>query len=118
MDVGQPAYMSKYAFPRGGNVARFAHIHPVMTKTWTVVKVNSDASDTYAAESLRAAVTLANADPDSVLEFGTVEAADAGMARLMRPRKWHRVCQSCAQPMRKVAAGIHDCDTCGYTVVA
>lgn len=81
-----------------------------MSKTFFVVMVNGDYSDTHAAETLAGAVELANADPDSDLKFGTVEASDAGAARLMLNRvhtrmTLRRVCGTCSAPMSKG----HDC---------
>lgn len=77
--------MSKYAIRRGRTQARFAHIHPVMENIFFVVRVNRSNSDTFAAKSLADALELAQPDEGDSLEFGTVEARDAGMARLMRP---------------------------------
>lgn len=60
-------------------------------KTFYVVRVDGDLFDTYAAETLRAAVEAAYPDARCVVECGKVQAADAGAARLMTPAKWHRV---------------------------
>jgi hypothetical protein len=69
-------------------VARFAHIHPGMSKLFVIVRVNGSNSDTHAAETLAQALELAMPDDGDVIEFGFVQANDAGAARLMRPRKW------------------------------
>jgi hypothetical protein len=51
-------------------------------KTFYVVRVNGDAADTHAAETLAEAVSIAMPDPGSRLAIGTVKARDAGAARL------------------------------------
>jgi hypothetical protein len=51
-------------------------------KTFYVVRVNNDAADTHAAETLAGAVAIAMPDPGSRLHIGTVKAKDAGAARL------------------------------------
>lgn len=47
-----------------------------------VVRVNGDPKDTHAALSLDEAIELANADDGDVLEYTTVSAVDAGLARI------------------------------------
>lgn len=48
-----------------------------------LVRVDGDPLDTYAAESLDQALEMANPDAGSTVEVATVEAPDAGAARLM-----------------------------------
>lgn len=50
---------------------------------FVVVRVDGDPLDTYAAETLDQALSLAGADDGSKLEMAEVEADDAGAARLM-----------------------------------
>lgn len=53
-----------------------------------VIRVNKDDADTHAAPSLERALELALPDPDDVVEYGEVEAPDAGAARLNAPPSW------------------------------
>jgi hypothetical protein len=53
-----------------------------------VVRVNRNDADTHAADTLAAALELANADEHDDIEFGIVSAADAGAARLVQPHHW------------------------------
>jgi hypothetical protein len=54
----------------------------VASKFW-VVRVNGDNKDTYAASTKEKAIELAQADEYDNVEVRTVEAPDAGAARLM-----------------------------------
>ena len=50
---------------------------------YTLVRVNGDPDQTFAAETVDAAMQLANTGPGDQVEVATVEADDAGSARLM-----------------------------------
>lgn len=58
-------------------------------RTFYVVRVDRDQRDTHAASTLEEALDVAMPDEGSTVEYGTVEASDAGMARLMRPSAWN-----------------------------
>lgn len=58
---------------------------------FVVVRVNADDRDTFAAASLEEALDLAQADEGDKIEYGLVEAPDAGAARLMKPEHWTMV---------------------------
>lgn len=61
-------------------------------RKFVVVRVNRDPKDTYAEDTLEAALELAAPDRGDVLEYAIVTARDAGAARLVVPREgWRRV---------------------------
>lgn len=57
-------------------------------RTWYVVRIDRDNRDTHAGETLQDALEHASPEDESTVEWGTVEARDAGAARLMRPATW------------------------------
>lgn len=59
--------------------------------TFYVVRVNEDRYDCYyAGSTLKEALELAMPDVGDRIEYSTVQATDAGAARLMRPETWSR----------------------------
>ena len=61
------------------------------TRTYWVVRVDNNPSDTHAGESLLEALELAQMNPETSFELGTVIAFDAGEARLCDPDRWTRI---------------------------
>ncbi len=55
---------------------------------FSVVRINGDPKDTYAAETLTEAIEIAMADPGDTIEYASVPAGDVGFARLVVPRYW------------------------------
>ena len=68
----------------------YIHVSMEANRTFVVVRINRDNSDTHAASTLDRALDLANADAGDVVEWGTVVATDVGMARLTTPAKWSK----------------------------
>lgn len=106
-------------------------------KIWSIVRINRDPKDTYAADFLGEAIELANPDDGDIVEFGSVRAIDAGAARLMKPAAWRELvkrgddwwtknpakkvkatCEGCGQPLKviwdKDGERIVECKACGY----
>jgi len=61
------------------------------TRTYWLVRVDNDPLHTYAGKSLLEALELAQMDPQTPFELGTVIAFDAGEARLCDPDRWTRI---------------------------
>lgn len=78
--------------------------------TFYVVRVNGDDLDTHAAKTLEEALERAAPDDDARIDFTTVQATDAGAARLMQPETWQRyACATCG-PQDKAAQGYDGAD--------
>ena len=65
-----------------------------MKTQYTIVRINRDSADTYTKlgndrTALLDAVECANPDRNDDIEYGYVEARDAGAARLTSPPTWY-----------------------------
>jgi hypothetical protein len=89
-------------------------------RSYWVVRVNFDGSDTHADESLTRAVEMANAGDSDTVQYGRVfNASDAGAARLMVPHEgWRyldepngRPCVRCKVMPAETRGGL--CEDCG-----